>query len=145
MAYTIVLSRYFLLLGRSHSFWVWSCAGKRFYRIYSSADESPLLNIAVNIPSARSSRTSAGTFCANRPRSKMAEEDDLEGLEALHHDLQALSEARLPVVERLRHELAAKLEDFRKLLDKEKKKESSRQALNSGIALVIQERIPRKS
>lgn len=62
----------------------------------------------------------------------MAEEEELDSLEALHRDLQTLSEARLPVVERLRLELAAKLDDFRKLLDKETKKDSSRQTLNSG-------------
>ena len=58
--------------------------------------------------------------------------DGLEGLRGIHQDLIALSEDRLPRVERLWVELEARIEDFRRLLDKVSKNDASRQTLSSG-------------
>lgn len=63
--------------------------------------------------------------------------DSLEGLRGIHLDLIALSEDRLPIVERLWVELEARIEDFRRLLDKVSKNDASRQALSSGKTLSI--------
>lgn len=61
----------------------------------------------------------------------------LEGLRGIHQDLIALSEDRLPNVERLWVELEARIEDFRRLLDKVSKNDASRQTLSSGTILTI--------
>ena len=61
--------------------------------------------------------------------------EGLEGLRGIHQDLIALSEDRLPSVERLWVELEARINDFRKLLDKVSKNDASRQALSSGTLL----------
>lgn len=56
----------------------------------------------------------------------------LDGLRGLYQDLSALSRDSLPNVDRLVHELEATIGDFKKLLDKEPKKNESRQAILSG-------------
>ena len=61
--------------------------------------------------------------------------DSLEGLRGIHQDLIALSEDRLPNVERLWVQLEARIEDFRKLLDKVSKNDASRQTISSGMIL----------
>ena len=67
----------------------------------------------------------------------MAATDGLEGLQGLYNDLLSLSENRLPVVERLLEELEARVEEFRQLLDKKSKNDSSRNKLNSGWRIVV--------
>lgn len=59
--------------------------------------------------------------------------DSIEALQGLYQDLLVLSEARLPVLERLSQELEAQLHDFRSLLDKAPKNEKSRKEVQSGI------------
>ncbi|EOD44331.1 putative nuclear pore complex subunit protein [Neofusicoccum parvum UCRNP2] len=59
----------------------------------------------------------------------MADTDSLEALQGLHRDLLALSEARLPNIERLWAELLARVDEFKKLLDKPRKNDRSREAL----------------
>ncbi|KAF2453191.1 nucleoporin Nup186/Nup192/Nup205 [Lineolata rhizophorae] len=61
----------------------------------------------------------------------MAEEDD-GGLEWLHRDLLALSELRLPNVDRLWAQLEVRLDEFRRLLEKPGRNDTSRNALNTG-------------
>ena len=61
--------------------------------------------------------------------------DSLEGLRAIHQDLVALSENRLANVEKLWADLEARIEEFRKLLDKPEKSDPSRKVLSSGIWL----------
>lgn len=56
----------------------------------------------------------------------------LESLQELHRDLVALSEARLPTLERLALELEASIEDFKTLLDKQPRNNSSRNTLATG-------------
>ncbi|KJF61357.1 nuclear pore complex subunit [Coccidioides immitis RS] len=56
----------------------------------------------------------------------------LDGLRGLYQDLSALSRNALPNVDRLVLELQATVGDFRKLLDKDPKKNESRQAVLSG-------------
>lgn len=58
--------------------------------------------------------------------------DSLERLQGLQRDLVSLSESRLPNLERLWTELDARVEEFRKLLDKKSKDERSRNTLSSG-------------
>ncbi|PGH04577.1 Cullin 4 [Blastomyces parvus] len=58
--------------------------------------------------------------------------DELDGLRGLYQDLSALSRSALPAVDRLVFELEAKVQDFRKLLDKPPKKNESRQSVLSG-------------
>jgi nuclear pore complex protein Nup205 len=62
----------------------------------------------------------------------MSEDLELDGLQGLHRDLVALSEGRLPIVERLALELETKLEDFRSLLHRQKKSDQSRRSLAEG-------------
>ncbi|KAF2190125.1 hypothetical protein K469DRAFT_657840 [Zopfia rhizophila CBS 207.26] len=62
----------------------------------------------------------------------MAETDSLEALQGLHRDLLALTELKLPVLQRLLLELEARLDEFKALLDKPPKNDTSRKALNSG-------------
>ncbi|KAI9720105.1 MAG: hypothetical protein M1828_005833 [Chrysothrix sp. TS-e1954] len=57
--------------------------------------------------------------------------DSLERLQGLHRDLLALSEERLPNVERLLGELEEHVEEFRGLLEKGSKSDASRQKLSS--------------
>jgi nuclear pore complex protein Nup205 len=56
----------------------------------------------------------------------------LEGLQSLHRDLVALSESRLPNVERLWTQLQSRVEEFRVLLEKPPKNDTSRQSLSKG-------------
>lgn len=62
----------------------------------------------------------------------MTEPETLEGLRGLQQDLIALDESRLRNVERLWIDLEARIEEFRKLLDKPPKTESSRKKVLSG-------------
>ena len=62
----------------------------------------------------------------------MEDQGGLEGLQGLHQDLIALSTSQLRNVDRLRVELEAHVDDFRRLLDKPKKDEASRNKLWSG-------------
>lgn len=63
----------------------------------------------------------------------MAELTDLEGLELLHRDLVAQAEQRLPNIDRLWVQLEARLDEFRRLLDKAPRNEQSRKSLDSGM------------
>ncbi|KAI9827753.1 MAG: hypothetical protein M1832_004242 [Thelocarpon impressellum] len=69
----------------------------------------------------------------------MATSDGLDGIRGLYQDLLAVSEARLPILERLFAELEARIADFRKLLDKPAKDEKSRQSLTSGKITIGEE------
>lgn len=62
----------------------------------------------------------------------MADTDSLEALQGLHRDLLALTNSRFSAVDRLWSELEGRVEEFRKLLEKPGKNDTSRQALNSG-------------
>lgn len=62
----------------------------------------------------------------------MDEIDVLGGLRGLYQDLSTISESSIPNVERLCFELEAHIDDFRKLLDKATKNNTSRQAVLSG-------------
>ncbi|KAH7067601.1 nucleoporin Nup186/Nup192/Nup205 [Paraphoma chrysanthemicola] len=62
----------------------------------------------------------------------MAEEDSLAALQGLHRDLCAHIDLQLPVLERLIHTLEAHLDDFKALLDKKPKNDTSRQTLTAG-------------
>ncbi|KAF2871546.1 nucleoporin Nup186/Nup192/Nup205 [Massariosphaeria phaeospora] len=62
----------------------------------------------------------------------MAEFDSLKGLEALHRDLEAIIDLKLPVVDRLLQNLETHLEDFRALLDKKPRNDDSRNTLTAG-------------
>jgi len=62
----------------------------------------------------------------------MATDGNLEALQGLHRDLLALSENRLIAIERLLLELEARLDEFRNLLDKKVKNDTSRQKLSKG-------------
>jgi nuclear pore complex protein Nup205 len=53
-------------------------------------------------------------------------------LRGLYQDLSTISEWSIPNIDRLRIELEAHIEDFRKLLDKLTKNNTSRQAVLSG-------------
>ncbi|OJD31210.1 nuclear pore complex subunit nup192 [Diplodia corticola] len=61
----------------------------------------------------------------------MADTDSLEALQGLHRDLLALSESRLPNIDRLFAELLARVDEFKKLLDKPRKNDRSREALRN--------------
>ncbi|KAF2104008.1 hypothetical protein NA57DRAFT_70220 [Rhizodiscina lignyota] len=58
--------------------------------------------------------------------------DSLEALQGLHRDLLNLSERRLPLLERLATELQDQLEDFRTLLQRIPRNDTSRKAVQSG-------------
>jgi nuclear pore complex protein Nup205 len=62
--------------------------------------------------------------------------NDFESLHALHADLLALSESRLSSVDRLETQLGAHIQDLKALLDKNTRKEQSRQKLATGISAV---------
>ena len=66
----------------------------------------------------------------------MAESEAIEGLRDLQQDLIALEESRLRNVERLWVDLEARVEEFRNLLDKPPKNESSRKKVLSGMLSV---------
>lgn len=61
--------------------------------------------------------------------------DSLTRLQGLQADLVAFSESRLLNVDRLWTELEDSIADFRKLLDRQNKNDSSRQALKGGTLL----------
>lgn len=62
----------------------------------------------------------------------MAEDDSLGGLQALHRDLCALIDLKLPVLDRLVANLETRLDELKSLLDKKAKNDESRKALSSG-------------
>ena len=66
----------------------------------------------------------------------MQSSDSLEGLQGLHQDLIALSKSQLHNIDRVWAELDARLDEFRRLLDKTSKHESSRKKLFSGPMLL---------
>ena len=65
--------------------------------------------------------------------------DRVAAIQGLHDDLLALSESRLPTIERLCAELDTHIEAFRELLDHKPNSEESRKKLSTGKldALVI--------
>lgn len=67
----------------------------------------------------------------------MTDQDHLGGLRGLHQDLVALEESQLRNVGKLCLELEAKVEEFRQLLDKPSKSETSRASLLSGMVRLI--------
>ncbi|GMG35087.1 unnamed protein product [Aspergillus oryzae] len=62
----------------------------------------------------------------------MGDRDTLAGLRGLYQDLSSLTESSFVNIDRLRVELEAHIDDFRKLLDRPPKNNSSRQAVLSG-------------
>lgn len=58
--------------------------------------------------------------------------DNLAGLRVLYQDLSAVSDDSIPKIDRLCIELEAHIQDFRKLLDKPTKNNTSRQTVLSG-------------
>lgn len=62
----------------------------------------------------------------------MTDSSSLDSLQGLHQDLLALSHCQLQNVDRLWAELEARVEEFRRLLDKPNKSNASRTALQSG-------------
>lgn len=62
----------------------------------------------------------------------MADDDSLAGLQALHRDLCALIELKLPVLDRLVVNLETHLDELKALVDKKPKNDASRKALASG-------------
>ncbi|KAF1996759.1 hypothetical protein P154DRAFT_472086 [Amniculicola lignicola CBS 123094] len=62
----------------------------------------------------------------------MAEEDSLQGLQALHRDLCALIDLGLPVLDRLVQNLETRLDEFKALLDKKPRNDESRKVLAAG-------------
>ena len=63
----------------------------------------------------------------------MAElQENLAGLRGLYQDLSAVSDSSFVNIERLRMELNTHIHDFRKLLDKPVKNNTSRQTVLSG-------------
>lgn len=60
----------------------------------------------------------------------MAEEDTLDALQGLHRDLLAFCENRLQDIDRLVEELEGRIDDFRALLDKKPKNDTSRQEIS---------------
>jgi nuclear pore complex protein Nup205 len=62
----------------------------------------------------------------------MADDDSLRALEGLHRDFVALADPDLSNLERLLQNLENHLDDFKALIDKKSKNDTSRQALNSG-------------
>ncbi|KAI9043478.1 nuclear pore complex Nup192/Nup205 family protein [Aspergillus affinis] len=62
----------------------------------------------------------------------MEDQDTLAGLRGLYQDLSALSNSSFVNIDRLRIELETHIEDFRKLLDRPRKNNSSRQIVISG-------------
>ncbi|KAI9703133.1 MAG: hypothetical protein M1836_007698 [Candelina mexicana] len=62
----------------------------------------------------------------------MVDTEGLESFRGLYRDLLASAESRLPNVERLWAELEVRIEDFKNLLDKPPKSDSSRQLISSG-------------
>lgn len=71
----------------------------------------------------------------------MEEADSLTRLQGLQADLAAFSESRLANLERLWAELEGSIEDFRNLLDKERKDGKSRQELSASTSFSSQNRI----
>lgn len=65
----------------------------------------------------------------------MTEQEAADGLRGLQQDLIALDELRLRNVQRLWSDLEAHIEEFRTLLDKPTKNESSRNKILSGMFL----------
>lgn len=65
----------------------------------------------------------------------MEDRDTLAGLRGLYQDLSSLTESSFVNIDRLRVELEAHIDDFRKLLDRPPKNNSSRQAVLSGKRL----------
>ncbi|KAI9671349.1 MAG: hypothetical protein M1831_004258 [Alyxoria varia] len=59
--------------------------------------------------------------------------ESLERLQGLKNDLSLLNDTTVPNVERLSAELESRVDEFRKVFDKNPRNEKSRQALNSGI------------
>jgi nuclear pore complex protein Nup205 len=69
----------------------------------------------------------------------MSETNSLEALQGLHRDLRALTDSKLPVLQRLVEELEARLNEFSALLDKPGKNDRSRKDLNSGKIKIDEE------
>lgn len=67
--------------------------------------------------------------------------EDLAGLELLHRDLLAQAEVRLPNIDRLWLQLEARIEEFRRLLDKAPRNEQSRKTLESGTDTQTRKRL----
>lgn len=63
----------------------------------------------------------------------MTDLDNLTSLRGLHQDLLALENSQLLNVERLWVDLESRINDFKNLLDKTPKKETSRNAILSGM------------
>ena len=62
----------------------------------------------------------------------MEDSGGLVGLRGLHQDLLSLEASQLHNIDRLWADLEARLDEFRQLLDKPAKNETSRKALKSG-------------
>ena len=75
----------------------------------------------------------------------MAEDDGLLALQGLHSDLLAFSENRLQDIDRLVTELDSRIDEFRQLLDKKSKSETSRKKLGEGMRFNMLRRIVHSS
>lgn len=64
----------------------------------------------------------------------MTDQDDFTSLRGLHQDLLALERAQSISNERLWEDLDSRVDDFKKLLDRSPKNETSRNAILSGIS-----------
>lgn len=64
--------------------------------------------------------------------SPIGDDAGLDGLRGLHQDLIALSQSQLQNVDRLWEKLDARVDEFKRLLDKPRKSEKSRGILLSG-------------
>ena len=67
----------------------------------------------------------------------MDNEDTVAAIQGLHQDLVALSESRLPAIEKLHNDLERNIDAFRTLLDKKAKSEASRNALVAGTSIEL--------
>lgn len=63
----------------------------------------------------------------------MTDTGGLESLRGLHQDLLTLTQSQLRNVDRLWAELDARVDEFKRLLDKTSKNEASRKIVQSGI------------
>lgn len=67
----------------------------------------------------------------------MEDQDTLASLRGLFQDLSALSSSSIVNIDRLRIELETHIEDFKKLLDRPRKNNPSRQIVIAGVYLTI--------
>jgi hypothetical protein len=92
----------------------------------------PQSSQAAHHQQARSVPPPLSTFSAVDRRREMDDIDSLGGLRGLYQDLSAIPDSPMVNVERLCLELETHIEDFRKLLTKASKNDTSRKSVLSG-------------